>query len=379
MEKSEIAQPDFVDPNVVKTPEDIRKANSILTVTQTLRKIYSNRMVVEEVNAAIASGYYADETVLLKDLLEPATSPIYQMDSFKSRKVARGFKPGLFKEQFEKELGVSSMTARTNDEYFIDNGISIYFPYSEETEYTHYVITVVGATVESDQAWVYMPIGPEPDIINQPGTNVLVDDNYASLYPMHVVGVGAEPNPIVNSSHNPQNMLVRIGSVRCKYQFDRLISFTGNGGGSEIVFGRGDGYLQLNANQQVTSFNGDQFTIRFKRREIRNTEWKYVNEIWDANWEVDNPEQILGIYEQDTQGTKTFNGSVQTKISNNTTVTIGYAISVLTQDEIIRNWAIPRSFLVAQTQVNQGFGFINGTAVFGGSLDVSYTLPIQYY
>lgn len=241
-QKSEENFVDFVDMNVVKTQDDKKKANTILEVTRVLRKIYKDRQVVEEVNAAIATGYYEDETVLLKDLLNPQLSPIYQFQSFKDRSLAKGFKPEYFKVKFEEELGITnSPNVRTSDMYFDDNGVSIYFPYSEDTQYSTYPITVVAGTVESDQANASHPLCDDlnPTTYAYCSQTVTVNDNYASTNPTHIVGNGgtiSENSTNSGSCNGAFNLHYGYIKFWTGYQYDKLISFTGNGGGSEMEF-----------------------------------------------------------------------------------------------------------------------------------------------
>lgn len=89
---------------------------------------------------------------------------------------------------------------------------------------------------------------------------VTVDDDYAYNNPTHIVGLnGVEPyaapttangtiaptGPITLPSATREIKQVYVGDVRCKKQYDALISFTGNGGGSEITFTRADGFLKI--------------------------------------------------------------------------------------------------------------------------------------
>lgn len=143
---------DAIDPAVVKTPDDIRKAETIVQFAKLLRRVYANHpQVVEEVNATIASGYYEDETVMVKDLLHPESSPIYRMQSFQDRMASNGVEVGSFKHALEEEFGMKiSTNARVKDVYFIDDELSIYFPYHEITQYYTYPVTVASATTDAN-------------------------------------------------------------------------------------------------------------------------------------------------------------------------------------------------------------------------------------
>lgn len=177
-------------------------------------------------------------------------------------------------------------------------------------------------------------------------------------------------------------MLFLIGKAKCIEQYDRLISFTSNGGGSEIYFIRGDAYLTQDPNGQITSPQTS-VPVYFKRKEIRAKVWKTIDEIWDSNWEIDNKEQVFGIYEEDTQGSATMSGSVKTTVKdpsgNNVEATVGFSITVKTQDVIIRQLAWNREsfYMYNQGGLNNGCGTISGWTVYGCNTGVSYIMPTQ--
>lgn len=213
---------------------------------------------------------------------------------------------------------------------------------------------------------------------------VTVNDDYAFGSPTHIVGLRAEPARTGQTTGTEINK-VFLGWIRCTKQYDRLVSLTGNGGGSEIKVVRADGYLKLSENQQVTSPEGvisigSEGSI--KRRDIRKGNWVRVYAIWDWNWEADNKEQVLGIFEEDTQGEKKIEGSLTTKLTkpDNTTTEIkpiGYSITVKTQDEIIRNWNISREAFFRDGKNDQQHGFYDGWPIYDGGSPVSFTLPFE--
>jgi hypothetical protein len=395
-------------------------------VTDLLKNVYQDPKALYEVCAAIYSGYYKDERVLLKDLLFPETSPIYKSEEFKNRKA----EPGVFKNVFwefyqkgdypylkealkpkskrgnENLLSIESNTAAfptdTSMEIFSNsNGVSIYFPYSENfgSSFTPSyfdninksvygpLATLVNADRESDSG-----LGSEPYIVERREYSgpvfyyifyrtVTVDDTYAEQKPTHIVGVSAEPAKI-QSVMDIQGKLVFIGDVKCTKQYDRLISFTGNGGGSELRFIRGDGYLKQNDNGQITSPENT-ISVNLTRKNIRKEQWKKVYSIWDSNWEQDNKEQVFGIYEEDNEGSKTFNGSIQTtlKFGDNSTQIgpIGFSMTVKSNDPIIRqlNWNRESFFQFNRGGLNNGCGVKDGWTIYDCNTSVMYTMPEQ--
>ncbi|MGN6417539.1 MAG: hypothetical protein ACTHMC_08610 [Pseudobacter sp.] len=361
-----------------------------------LRGVYQSREAFREVQAAIWSGYYQDERVLLKALLHPHTSPLYQLAAFKNFRTGSGF----FKKQFDsclaagdfprlqKHLSKTNPVATTAGNVNFEpeessDELSIYFPYSDnykpafEQEQEEWLrATLVAADRDADEA-----PGLEP-VAGCTGVNcylaVTVNDEYCEQNVVHIAqsgGTRASLDPV-----NPQPVInmVMLGSVRCTSQYDHLISFTGNGGGSELRFVRADGYLQQNANGQITSPQ-NLVTVNISRKDIRKKRWVDVNAIWDSNWETDNPEQVFAIYEEDNEGSRTISGSIQAKLLSLTIEPIGYSITVKTKDEIIRQlgWKRNSFFAFNRGGLNNGCGLLNGFTIYDCNSPVSYNLPVQ--
>lgn len=338
---------DFVDTKIVKTSDDFKKANTILEVTRVLRKIYRDPQVVEEVNAAIATGYYEDEIVLLKDLLNPTTSLLYKLQSFKDRSLERGFKLGYFKTRFEEELGIlKSPNVRTSDLYFEDNGVSIYFPYSQNTQYSTYPITVVAGTVESDQANAQHPLCDDLNSTTYAycSQTVTVNDNYAAQNPTHIIGNGGAviQNSTSSTSCNGAFNL-HYGYIKfwTGHQYDKLISFTGNGGGSEMNF-----FVARTNHRNVTTTSetnmGLDLTVYVTRKRIRDQNWV---PIWTSVffgtgslWPSHNTNLAFCVFEEDSGNvpTRYFTGTLTSMDANGSFSNI-YSIGAKSNDRIISN------------------------------------------
>jgi hypothetical protein len=401
------------------------RVDVIKEVTSILKKIYKDPKVKYEVTSTIRSEYYVDETVLLKDLLTPNKSPLYQTPKFIETRSGKGFFKAAFAEELLKGQyplleGIMgeppSPSTRSMDEWpsidytqeiWTDSyGVHIYFPYSEyhpsinpfdasnNTEYGQ-MITIVAADREADSAPGYEPyVQSDPNLPMCPDNicynSVTVDDSYAEGHPVNIVGVGVEPTGANITSGTAQVYVVFIGDVKCSKQYDRFISFTGNGGGTELRFIRGDNYLQLNNNLQVTN-PGDLLPVDIKRKDCRgNGNWKTVNGMWDSDWEVDNLEQVFGIYEEDNQNTQTFTGSLQTTLtippippattSSGTVVgNRGYSLQIISDDDIIRqhNWSRASFYQYNQGGLNNGCNTRNSWTIYDCSTYVWYTMPTQ--
>lgn len=344
---------DYIDPEVIRTSVDRSKAEKAIQVTKALRKIYRNPMVVEEVNAAIATGYYEDETIALKDLLTPESSPVYQLQSFRNRVKSRGFEPGLFKKEFERELNIkSNPSSKTSDLYFYDDGLSIYFPYHEDTQYNPYPITVVAATVDTDAANAQHPLCDDlnPTTYSYCSQTVLVNDNYASTNPTHIVNSNATVNTSNSNSavcDGPFKLHVGYFKFLRGRQYDKLISWV-DGGGSEMRF------FVARTTQSNTTTNviwGLEVEAYATRKKIKQGGWISVwLPVFNSAWPVNTTNVAFGIYEEDFHNSPTiyFTGNLNAKDNNGYSFTNIYSIGVSSKNSIISNNVRERSWFVTQ-------------------------------
>jgi hypothetical protein len=365
-----------------------------------LKSVYRKPEARAEAIAAIKTEYYVDERVLLKDLLFPESSPLYNTDKFRQSRADKGVFKKYFFETFEKgnypnlkaAMKLNNYNTRetapvpvdsTNEIWTDENGVSIYFPYSENFPYidpldpnnnreTGNLITIVIADREADSGPGQEPYysTPDPQGFNCPDnicyTEIMVNDDYADGRATNIVGVGAEPTRMMPDPTPPSANVNRVfhGWSCLTDQRDAFISLSGNGGGSEIKIARISGYLQFE-NQQVTNFAGDAVSVSYTRKEIRKKKWKRVYTVWDPNWVADNFEQVYAIWEEDNEGTKTFNGSLSTTatipVSGGPTITaartLSYGITVKTQDELVTQRKISRIAYFGAAKTDQGWGF----------------------
>ncbi len=411
---------------------DVWLANANKEIAAMLEVIYQNDSAYKEVCAAIFSDFYADERVLLKDLLFPETSDLYNSKKFQSFHIS----PGIFRRQFYKELNkeryplLRTALSREADPEVVakpsvvaDNAsimggpaplltgataAAIYFPYSENFKPVIISgisgrgsmndlarVTIVAADREADSGPGRFPSSCSFGSSVVCYTNVTVDDNYAYLKPVHIVENGAKPpaisdaSPGTSTSAGSNASKVFLGWARLTRQMDKLISFTGNGGGSEIKVARVSGYLERK-DGQVDNFYGDLMSLDYSRSDIRNGRWKRIYAAWDPNWVPDNKEQVFAVYEDDTKGTKTFSGSLSTNISlpgslGKAEGSVSYKIEVQTQDEIITQRKLTRAAFFKDGLSSQGWGFMDNPAdfplgnkswpVYDGGTIWSYTMP----
>jgi hypothetical protein len=382
------------------TAQDIARVNMIKEFSAALKNVYKNLWALYEVNATIKSGYYIDERVLLRDLLTPEKSPLYKTEAFRQYKA----KAGAFKQAFANELSegnypllqsaiglpAASITGRVEDWPTVDqaneiwsneSGLCIYFPYSEDFTFSNpfdvnintvngQLVTIVTADREADEGpgeWPYYCSSDPNEPVNLENmtvcfTQVMINDGYAEVDPVHIVGVGAEPATPNGTTGTQTVYVVFIGEVRCSKQYDNLISFNGylQGGGPELRFCRGSGYLVQDGNGQINTAQNI-IQVNPTRKQVRKDKWITINSIWDADWKEDNLNQVFAIYEEDKQGTATLTTSLQTTVTitpptgGNPAVTdvrtVSFSWTFKTQDDIIRQLAWGRESFF---QYNQG-------------------------
>jgi hypothetical protein len=309
-----------------------------------------------------------------------------------------------------KHLALQNLSNNPLDVNYQDQSseVSIYFPYSSEFDISASgdsygpVASLVAASAEADEAMGFQPHYSGGALVEY--RPVVVNDDYVFSHPTHIVGVnGIEPYETQDAALNPPTVTtppnvnrVYIGDAICKTQYDRLISFTSNGGGSEINYCRASGYLKL-VGHQITEFE-DKTSVKFERGTIRKKQWLRVYAVWDADWVVDNKEQVFAIYEDDNNSEITFTGSLSTtvRVATGTNVegSIDYQIKRSSQDDIIKQVKISRVSYFAGALRNQGWGFgndksflpasaVNGwpyyDAVPEGGANVGWTWPYDGY
>ncbi|MDB5190678.1 MAG: hypothetical protein JWQ96_241 [Segetibacter sp.] len=164
--------------------------------------------------------------------------------------------------------------------------------------------------VDAEDLGIYTPPPPPPPPVP---TGAAVDT---------IVIVGAGLQDTVRQ--------VYIGKAILRKNYDALISFTGNGGGSEIVFCRASGYLQMDSDDQVNqNQNFDRVAVKFTRFDVdgvftfspwgmvfNNPWWKKVNSEWDNNWKPQNYEQVFAVYEEDNRSEITTSGTISTTLDS---------------------------------------------------------------
>ncbi len=406
---------------VFKTPsthEEKLLVENLGKVTEILKELYKDKSNLKVVNAAIYSKAYTDESVLLKDLIYLVDSRLSKVDRFKAlsgkwnvslNKFADNFWGQVNKKNdpsFKQFLdGLNSTTANSVATAQGDQ-VSIYFPYSEQFLPTgggtyEPITSIATATADADEGW-----GSQPYYVNgilQNYVQVLVNDEYAEIYPLHIVGVnGVEPynvpsiqnvafppGPPIDLPNLPREVKqVYIGDVRCKHQYDKFISFTGNGGGSEIKFTRADGFLKVLDGQVQADVVVPVDQPSISRYNIRHEYFVDYSIEWDGDWEGSNFQQNLAIYEDDNRNSSTFSATVTTTLTWPpaggqpgviVTAPIGFTISFKSDDAIIRQTNYNRDVFFILNRTNLEGEMKNDWPVRDKNGNVSFTLNDRTY
>lgn len=387
--------------------EDIQKVGNAIN-----ELIAKDPKSFQEVFSAVKSRYYLDEMVFVTDLLDE--SDLYNYEPF----VKENTSLYSFRKSFESLKNTIEVDK-------VNENITLYIPYSENHDFSNFSsITIVTAQEDTDEA-SGIRYGKEGV------TKVSVTDNYAQENLTIIVGINQmredastykdeQEEEKATQKHNNKAYPERVNRVESVTQvmnskaimrvhLDAFISTTGNGGGNEMRMARISAYLTP-VNGHITNFDGVKKSKEFTRADIKYKRTITVISTWDSNWENDDLEQIYAVYEEDTENTKTFNGSLTTTLvrnisvpiggtggtaggSNTTTGTVGYSVTIKSKDPIVtqdifkkRDYMLinaPRPLVVGKDCIkDQSFlqlGTLNYWTAYDCGADWSYTLPYEQF
>ncbi len=345
-----------------RTEAELQLVENIQKLSEILKGVYLDQNNVKVVNAAVFAKVYTDESIMVGDLIYPDEGRLANSKRFNYAVTKHNLSISKFVDDFwtlvkkKNDLGFmsflrilkptqilvnSSTAAGYNPDGFYR--VSIYFPYHEEFADESFnaspgIVSITAATSDADEGIGQIPVYDSYGSFLR-YDEVLVNDDYAILNPTHIIGVnGIEPydlQDIPNTAFPPSGPIdmpgfprevkqVYVGSVKIhNEQYDNFISFTGNGGGSEIVFTRSDGFLKV-LDGQVQADNFSTPPKEISRRDIRKKNWVDFSYEWDGDWEQDNLNQVFNIYEEDNRNTLEVSGKISTtlKFSDMLTTTI---------------------------------------------------------
>lgn len=164
-----------------------------------------------------------------------------------------------------------------------------------------------------------------------------------------------------------RQVLIGHAKIRNKKQYDKYISFTFNGGGSEIRIGRLDSRDQIDIDSlgNISANQWDNVVgIDFSRQMIRNGDVTWAGSLWHENWECNDGdhEVLLGIWEEDTEGDIIFDQTITW--DGDTLFAIDATIQNRSKDEIIRKIVREEDEFFATNMLDQGCGSATGKFSF---------------
>lgn len=426
-----------------ETPKE-RMRNAILELTEFSKKALLQTNVALEVGSMVKSDFYIDNVISIDDLLNYQSSLTY-----KYTEVPEGLK-GSFKEFYENEvynnielypnllyvtqnrLDVIQKNNSTgsNSNFYNQAHLTYYLPYDvDDNDVTfdiNTVPTIVPAVIEADSG-----LGEfyENSSWQQTTTN---DDYGANNYTLIIPpsfdpcsGMGFSPNPTIaaqedipsdcdtiasggsgsNSPTTPNNVYTgncndlkpggtyirqvyvgRAKNVNGK-QFDRWISFTGNGDGSEIRYCRADSQQAIDIDS-LGNYTTTQWDTRvsqyWTRKQIRKENVRQVSALWDQNWECEGThEQLFVIYEEDNEGDLIIDQDLSFELADDTyAADIDVVIQNKSKDDAIIMRKRERVEFFATNLLDQGCGCWTGDGSFDDrcwgiydcGADMSYTM-----
>jgi hypothetical protein len=379
--------------------EDIQKVGN--AINELIKK---DPKSFEEVFSAVKSRYYLDEMVFVSDLLKE--SDLYNYEPFVNQNASLY----SFRKSFESLKNTIEVDK-------VNENITLYIPYSENHDFSNFSsITVVTAQEDTNEA-SGIRYGKEGF------TKVSVNDKYAQENLTIIVGINQmredastykDEEELEKSvkKHDDKSFPERVNRVEAvthvsnskaimRVNLDAIISFTGNGGGNDMRMARISVYLTP-VNGHTTSFDGDKQSKSMQRGDVGKV--ITVSSIWDSNWANDDFEQIYAVYEEDTENSQTFSGSLTSTltatvgaISSTRTGTVGYSVTIKSKDPIVTQTKMKKADYMlfnAPTSLNQ---LNNGNKAcildrtflplvvttywpaYGCGADWSYTLPHEQF
>lgn len=402
--------------------EQMRKA--ILELTNLSKEAFNDSNVREEVSQLIQNTFYKDHVVSLEDLLNPSTSLVYNYASVNNKGAFKEFFDSYISDNENKTINLVHVknsrlvgTGQSLETFYDYAHLTFYLPYDENDELNPISMdsnpTLVPAVVDADQA-----IGYE---FNDEGySEIIVDDNYSAnnftliIQPSYdscssmgfsiatiaaasenlpadcnniYSGAGSTgsssswsgsttttPNQYTGNCNDlkPAGTYIRqvyVGRVKGTRQYDRKISFTGNGGGSEIMFCRADS----RDNIEIDSLNNitlNQWNMRtemyWSRKQIRRENVRNAGIKWDENWAcADTHEQLFVIYEEDNEGNITIDDELSfSDGENDYELTANLNIQNRTKDEVINKRIRERVEFFATNLLDNGCNCWDGDGSF---------------
>lgn len=208
----------------------------------------------------------------------------------------------------------------TLEEALIQEGVDIYFPYSQDFQEVENPTLTYAPLDNTVQSTGYYYADQNGDGIEEI-VEVTVDENYVQQHPTFIVQPldetegGSTTEQVVNTTAGTQGTKdtinqILIGYVQLTNQLDGLFpDGAGNSGGSELRFVRPKGFLSIDASGQVdlTKESPAIVGVDLSRATIRDKNHTYQYITFDSDWNRTEKTQYIVVYEHDnaTERTKT--------------------------------------------------------------------------
>lgn len=412
----------------IESKEIVR--NAVLELVDLQKEIHKNQAAFMEIYHLTDNTFYVDNYCSLSDLLNPSNAEVYKRSKVPMRFI------GEYKKAFDAELQ-SNLNQYPNLN-FITNSVKIrgknaefniedFYANADLTFYIPYKSNDNEVIIDPYNGTTYVPgvidaiegLGYKYNSDTEEFDEVMTNDDYANAK----MSVIIEPNDYrnllmheedINSGggsgyYNPQpneytgdcdklpanvgeylrQVWVGYAKINNKKQYDRFISFTGNGGGSEIRIGRLDSRDQISIDS-IGNISANQWdnivSIDFSRKDIRKKRKKWVGSIWHENWECNDGvhEVLLGIYEEDTEGDVIFDQTINWE--GEEIFSVDATIQNRSKDEIIRKIIREEDEFFITNLLDQGCGAEQGEYSFSDrqwswydcGTDFKYTMPHRW-
>lgn len=436
-----IIDPYYKSGQLETTAED-RMRNAILELTELSKIALLDNDIAEELGSIVKNEFYRDYIVTLEDLLNPNTSLAYQHSN------VSGDVKGSFKTFYSQETE-DFPNKYLNLEYVLENRnttvgddtidfyelahIAFYLPYEENDDEiafdTSTIPTLVPAVIDEDSGLAYNHTGEE--WINTVANDEYSTNNYtlivnpiydpcsgygmapatsiATTYDIPVgcnniyagsfgQGSGATtttPNQYTGNCNDtkPGGSYIRqvfIGKMKSRgKQYDKYISFTGNGGGSEFMLCRADSRDNIDTDS-LNNITLNQWNMRtesyWKRKQIRKKNVRNMGIKWDENWAcgTNTHEQLFVIYEEDREGDLVIDDEISFDADDATySLDVDVTIQNRSKDQVINKRTRERVEFFATNLLDNGCGCWDGKFSFSdrcwGIQDCGTELPYTMY
>ena len=327
----------------------------------------------------VANG--GDEQVLFAELLPESVNNVSFEQAFNRAIETREYpdSEGFADGRYLETLGA-----------LLADSVGVYCPYSEEGLAGVPFVGYASPGTEAEQATPAYRFEQDAWQTNVATESFATQSRTWIVQPADLNGISAM-RPLQPTGTNGTNgtdtvVVFKVGRVKLEKQYDRWISFTGNGGGADLRFIRPEGFVSVNQTTGAVTGGANgfaQFGQTITRGNVNRKQWVDVNSPVDTDWLYTERNHVVGCYDEDTKGKRTFTGNLtlgyQPSGSSGITgnATFGFTHEVVTQDDIIFQIDFRRKSYLLSNKTDLGPGLQNGWTVYKqGQFFVTY--PYQF-